>query len=112
MESLVAIHKPSSTQRTQAPHGRSVKADFLVAVFPARICSMQRLDSSQGKIRSFSRWLALLPTAARVGLFRHSILIRTKAAALMYSSSIKPPALFQELYLMAAAPSRERLTAG
>jgi len=47
--------------------------------------------------------------AALPGLFTLFCLITTKAVALTYFSLIKTPALFQELYLMDAAPSRERL---
>src|SRR6516164_1841028 len=47
--------------------------------------------------------------AALPGLFTLFCLITTKAVALIYFSLIKTPALFQELYLMDAARSRERL---
>jgi hypothetical protein len=63
---------------------------------------------SPDKIRFFKVCLATPLTVESVGIFSHSISTVTKVAVMTCSSSIKPLALFQELFSMGEALLREQ----
>src|SRR5438132_847260 len=71
----------------------------------------QQQGLSQGRIQSFSLWLARALMAEPVGLFRTSISTVTKAAALTYFSWTQIQASFREFFLMGEAPPQGPLTA-